>query len=915
VLASKGSEDRRARFARIGLAAIAVCIVWALAPSARATTLPSGFTETTVISNLSSPTAFAFAPDGRIFVCEQAGALKVFDANGNLLATAVTISTTAFFERGLLGIALDPDFASNNFVYVYYTATTGSLNPPPSPKNRVSRFTMNGNTVVPGSETILLDLIPSDAGNHNAGQLRFGTDGKLYISTGDGGSTPSNSQSLTTLAGKILRLNKNGTIPTDNPYFNDASPAGLRKEIYCIGLRNPWRFTFQPGTQALFVADVGQNTWEEVNVALPRANYGWPTAEGTSTNPAFTNPIFAYNHNGTGASISGGAFYAGTTYPTEYHGNYFYGDYVDGYIRRLTLDDNNVVLADEPFATAVPSPVSIEYHNNAIWYACYAGGSSGTIRRATFTGGANRSPVAQASASPIAGLTPLDVQFSSAGSSDPDGHSLSYSWDFGDGTMSTLPNPTKTYTGSPRTVTARLTVTDNGSPNLSDTSTPITIWIGNRAPTAAITSPSNNSFYNAGQTINFSGTATDPEDGTRPASAFTWRVVFHHAEHTHPFLGPLTGVTSGSFTIPDTGETATDVFYEIRLTVTDSQGAPTTVVSTIFPNVASLMLRTSPSGGSITLDGQPMATPITIDSVVGMKRTLGVPLPQMIGGTTYTQFGGWSDGGAQEHVVTTPAGAATYTAVLVPQGAPPRIAFGGDWNDDGVDTVGLYFQDSSTFALKNTNAPGNADLFFIYGLARPGLVPLVGDWNGDGTRTPGIFDPATNTFFLRNSNSSGNADVTVLYGPAGSGWTPIVGDWDGDGDDTIGLYDPSIGNFFLRNANTPGPANLTFTFGVGGPDIVPIVGDWDGNGTTTVGIFTRSGSTFFLKNSNASGNADLTFIYGSAGSGFAPVVGNWDGVGGDTIGLYDVATGSFFLRNTNSSGNADLVFLYGPAGN
>ncbi|HYG82020.1 MAG TPA: PQQ-dependent sugar dehydrogenase, partial [Pyrinomonadaceae bacterium] len=182
----------------------------------RAATLPAGFAEPLVAGGLSSPTAMAFAPDGRLFVCQQGGQLRVIK-NGTLLATPfLTVTTDASGERGLLGVALDPNFSTNHFVYIYYTV-------PSSPRhNRVSRFTAGGDVAVAGSEVVILELDNlSGATNHNGGAIHFGPDGKLYIAVGEN-ATPSNAQTLSNLHGKILRINADGTIPADNPFFNTA---------------------------------------------------------------------------------------------------------------------------------------------------------------------------------------------------------------------------------------------------------------------------------------------------------------------------------------------------------------------------------------------------------------------------------------------------------------------------------------------------------------------------------------------------------------------------------------------------------------------------------------------------------------------------------------------------------------------
>lgn len=341
--------------------------------------LPPGFSDTAYATGLSQPDAFAFAPDGRIFVCEKTGAVKVV-TNGKVVSTFMTLNVSSDVERGVLGIAFDPDFNSNHFLYIYYTTDAQSLNAPATPKNRVSRFTADGNAVVPGSETILLDNIPSDAGNHNAGCLRFAPDGTLFIATGDGGLNHGNSQDLTNLAGKILRINKDGSIPADNPFD---SVSGDRHEIWCYGLRNPFRFAFRPGTGVPYIADVGENTWEEVNIGQAGGNYGWNLYEGPTDVAGFISPEFYYMHTSTeSAAIVGGCFMVGQRFAPPYNGSYFYGDYVRDVIRRVVFDSNNKYVSDADF-TSANTPVDFcEGPSDGDLY--YVSINQGSIRRIAY---------------------------------------------------------------------------------------------------------------------------------------------------------------------------------------------------------------------------------------------------------------------------------------------------------------------------------------------------------------------------------------------------------------------------------------------------------------------------------------------------------------------------------------------------
>ena len=335
-----------------------------------AATLPEGFTET-AISGLSNPTAMEIAPDGRIFVCQQEGALRVIKNGVLLTAPFVSLSVDPSGERGLLGIAFDPNFATNNFLYLYYTV-------PSNPRrNRVSRFTANGDVAVAGSETVIWELNDlTGATNHNGGAIHFGPDGKLYIAVGEN-ATASNAQTLSNMLGKVLRINSNGTIPTDNPFFNTAT--GNNRSIWALGLRNPFTFAFQPGTGRMFINDVGQNAWEEINDGIAGSNYGWPNTEGPTSNPAFRAPLFAYTHN-EGCAIAGGAFYNPVTaqFPPSFVGKYFFADLCGGFIR---LFDPATGLASN-FASGISFPVDLKVGTDGSLY--YLARGSGAVFRVQF---------------------------------------------------------------------------------------------------------------------------------------------------------------------------------------------------------------------------------------------------------------------------------------------------------------------------------------------------------------------------------------------------------------------------------------------------------------------------------------------------------------------------------------------------
>ena len=361
---------------------VAVCIFSSLlfvtsARVASGATVPTGFTDSLVAGGLTNPTAMALAPDGRIFVCEQGGKLRVIKNGALLPSPFVTLTVDSAGERGLLGIAFDPNFLSNQLVYVYYTVPTPA-------HNRVSRFTANGDVAVAGSEVILMELPNlSTATNHNAGAIHFGPDGDLYVAVGDN-ANGNNAQSFSTVLGKMLRITSTGAIPTDNPFFNTTT--GNNRSIWALGLRNPFTFAFQPGTGRMFINNVGLSTWEEINDGIAGANYGWPICEGPCDppNPDFTDPIFYYANTGVECAITGGSFYNPQTavFPSTFVGNYFFSDFCGGWIHRLDLS-NGVTVSD--FATGIANPVDLKVSDDGFLY--YLARTSGTVNRIAFTGG------------------------------------------------------------------------------------------------------------------------------------------------------------------------------------------------------------------------------------------------------------------------------------------------------------------------------------------------------------------------------------------------------------------------------------------------------------------------------------------------------------------------------------------------
>ena len=731
------------RFKGYLFALLAMCVAGSACapPAAHAGVVPPGFHDRTAFSGLTEPTTLALAPDGRVFVGEKSGVIKMFDGLGDTSPTTVAdLSTDVYnyWDRGLLGMALDPQFPTRPYLYVLYTrdALPGGNSPHwgtvgvPSDScpdgeggtgdgcvvtGRLARLTLNPADGVMISSTNLITDWCQQYPSHSIGDLAFGADGKLYVSGGEGASftftdwgqagspvnpcgdppgspgtalTPPTAEggSLrsqdarttsdpTGLDGSILRIDPDtGAGLSDNPFA--ASADANQRRTVAFGLRNPFRFTMRPGTSELWIGDVGQDTWEEIDRLVSPSdstadNFGWPCYEGVNPQPAFdaadlnlcetlyssgtgavVAPYYSYNHAdqvvpgegcSTGSSsISGMAFSQAGSYPAEYNGALFFADYSRRCIWVMYPGSNGLPDPSriQTFDDGAAGPVKLVVGPQGQLY--YADLDGGTIHRVTFGG-----PTAMATAAPSKGPAPLHVDFDASGSSDAEGDPLVYAWDLdGDGQYddSTNVSPSHTY-DTPGVYNVGVKVSDPDG--VSDTFS-LQVKVGT-PPVAEITAPHASDTWAVGDMVDFSGDGTDEQDGTLPASAFHWQVILNHCPsncHQH-FLGSFDGVRSGSFPAPDHDYPS---YLTVELTVTDSDGLSDTKSVDIQPRTVQLGIQSSPPGVPIGLDLASGTTPFGDTVIEGSHHTVAAPSQATIAGQTY-QFDSWSDGGALAHGV------------------------------------------------------------------------------------------------------------------------------------------------------------------------------------------------------------------------------------------------------------------------
>lgn len=622
--------------------------------------LPGGFSEQEVVAPglLRRPTAMAFVPDGRLLVCEQGGSIKLVKPGAALPVVFGGVAAQFNNERGLLGIAVDPGFARNGWIYVAYTAAL------PVPHNRVSRVTASGDVMVAGSERVLFELPALGAASvHNGGALQFGTDGKLYVAVGDN-AVSTNAQWMGSLNGKVLRLNADGSIPGDNPFY--ASATGASRAVWALGLRNPFTFAVGRVSGRMYINDVGGGRWEEINVGRAGANYGWPRREGPDATAGLVGPLHAYAHptNVTGSmAITGGVFYepAVPSFPAGYAGRYFYLDGGRHWIRVL----NPVTGGVEEFAPRLGAgagemPVALSLGPDGALYCVK--NLRGSLHRIQFDG----------SQAPIVGTQPRSVQVSAGQTAEfsvsafGEG-TLAYAWEKdvdGDGVFGGVAGGNGAVLRLPGVGLAddgcRLRCRVTNAFGTAVSAVAMLRVTSNRPPVAVISSPVAGQRYRAGQTLVFAGSASDPEQGALGAGALTWWVDLHHADHVHPAMAPVSGTSGGSYVIPTVGEVSDNVWYRIHLLAVDGAGARHEVVRDVLPEKGRVTLATRPAGLKLTLDGSPVLAPHTFTGVAGVQRTIGAE-SQTITGVLY-EFTGWSDGAGATRTLTTPVGEQVLTA-------------------------------------------------------------------------------------------------------------------------------------------------------------------------------------------------------------------------------------------------------------
>lgn len=618
--------------------------------------LPLGFTLKKLTGNvIVRGTDLAHAPDGRIFITELDGALKVLQ-NG-VVSTVTTVPKASGSEQGLLGITLHPQFASNGRLYIFYTNAAGTL-------HYLDMLVITAaNTVA--STTRIMQFDPILNGAHNGGALLF-KDGLLYIAIGES-NVPAEAVKLDTYRGKILRLTENGDPAPGNPYYNETGASRQKRSIWAIGMRNPWKMALDPLSKKIFVINVGGG-WEEVNdVTNPdpakNYNYGWDQ-RGLSNTEQDANtilPVFAYRHENWGCAITSGVFFNPpvTNYPAQYRNRFYMTDYCDDWLR--SIDAANPTPAFQEFATEGFTRVlgaSVGIDGN-IYYVNYA--DQGSVMRLEYDNTQLPSIVNDPVSQTVFVQDTATFTVTSAGAVP-----FTYQWQKNGvnisgatGVRYTIANAALADSGNYRVIVSNA--------NGRDTSAVarLTVKPFNNRPVPHIITPVSSFTWAVQDTIRFSGSATDVEDGTLPASAYRWEVLFFHREnanheHSHPSTLLPSGVTSGRFLADNQGEHSANVWLRLYLFVTDANGRTGVDSVDLQPKKVTLTAETNVAGLKLVF-GDEVTAPISLPFVINSVLNLEALSPQVLRDTTFV-FSSWSNGGDTLHSIRVPNVNTTYKA-------------------------------------------------------------------------------------------------------------------------------------------------------------------------------------------------------------------------------------------------------------
>ncbi len=666
-----------------GLFILSLCVSSAVFAQDEEPAEPSfapGFVEQQLVTGL-NPSAMTLGPDGRLYIVEKNGRVLIFRDGELLDRPFVDIEVDDFNERGLGGISFHPDFEKNGYFYLYYTA-------PNVGRNRIVRMRSNGDAAVPDSEELLFELDRLPASVHNGGAMVWLPDTTLLVAVGEGGASEL-AGDKNSLLGKMLRINPDGSIPPDNPYYDELE--GDLRAIYALGFRNSFTMAAQPSTGRVFANDVGGSDFEEVNEILPGRHYGWPLVEGPkgfeNAPPDYRAPLHFYDH-ATGCAVIGAAFYEtiNPSFPPEYHGKYLFADYCRGFIRVLNPTTGEV---EGELAEDLARPIALAVDSlGDLYYIARPGIGDGSTddNSGTESGGLFRIRYLSTGA-PVVSRAPEDVLlprgeeavFDGLGSGQP---TLRYQW-LRDGRV--LPGDTGVQlrvadvTLADSGATFRLIVANDAG---ADTSRPATLAVtSNTRPVATIELPADTRTYAGGDTIRFAGKASDAEEGDLPDERLHWKVEFHHDDHTHPGI-ELAGQAGGELAVPRVGEVSPNVFYRVTLTVRDSGGLDQSSFVDVQPRLTDLNFQTQPEGLSLNADGFNNEAPFSLESVVGLERVVKAEQVQQRGDTLYI-LEGW-DGALPEET--------TVSYAVPPEGRSFRARYRALPAGAGTGLRGKYYE-------------------------------------------------------------------------------------------------------------------------------------------------------------------------------------------------------------------------------